>query len=133
MSSILDTNILLVSIPTKSPYRKIFDNVLSGKILLLISNDILSEYEEILSKKSNVAVAKNVIELFLSLKNVEFVEPFYKWNLIQRDKDDNKFVDCAIAGNADYIVSNDRHFHSLKNINFPIVPVINLEKFLKLL
>ncbi len=118
MSSILDTNILLVSIPTKSPYRKIFDNVLSGKILLLISNDILSEYEEILSKKSNVAVAKNVIELFLSLKNVEFVEPFYKWNLIQRDKDDNKFVDCAIAGNADYIVSNDRHFHSLKNSNY---------------
>ncbi len=45
------------------------------------------------------------------------------------DKDDNKFVDLAIAVGADYLVSNDKHFDILKSIDFPKVQVINLEEF----
>ena len=44
-------------------------------------------------------------------------------NLIQLDSDDNKFVDCCITANAQYIVSNDRHFDILKHIEFPHVNV----------
>ena len=44
-------------------------------------------------------------------------------NLIQSDSDDNKFVDCCITANAQYIVSNDRHFDILKHIEFPHVNV----------
>ncbi|MBC8180569.1 PIN domain-containing protein [candidate division KSB1 bacterium] len=46
------------------------------------------------------------------------------------DEDDNKFVDCAISSNADFIVTNDRHFNILKNIEFPKVNVINVDDFL---
>ena len=44
-------------------------------------------------------------------------------NLIQSYSDDNKFVDCCITANAQYIVSNDRHFDILKHIEFPHVNV----------
>ena len=44
-------------------------------------------------------------------------------NLIQSDSDDNKFVDCCVTANAQYIVSNDRHFDILKHIEFPHVNV----------
>lgn len=54
-------------------------------------------------------------------------------NLIHADSDDNKFVDCAIAGNADYIVTDDKHFDELKNIDFPKVNIITTEGFLKLI
>ena len=47
--------------------------------------------------------------------------------------DRNKFVDCAIAVSADFIVTNDRHFDILKDIPFPIVDTIKAEDFLILL
>jgi len=51
--------------------------------------------------------------------------------LIIVDKDDNKFVDLAIASDADYIVTNDSHFNSLKEVSFPKVKVITIEDFLQ--
>ena len=111
MKVVLDTNILLVSIPKKSPYRIIFDALLADKFELIISNEILSEYTEIIAQKTNSIVATNISEMLLSLSNVKKNDVFYKWNLIEIDKDDNKFVDCAVAGNADYLVSNDKHFN----------------------
>jgi len=104
MRIVLDTNALLISIPRKSDYRLIFDSLLSGKFSLLVCNEILFEYEEIIAEKANQIVAKNIIEMLLILKNVEKKEIYYKWNLINTDCDDNKFVDCAIAGSADFIV-----------------------------
>jgi len=59
------------------------------------------------------------------------MHPYFHFNLISVDPDDNKFVDCAIIANADYIVSQDAHFNVLKTINFPKVNVIRIEDFLK--
>jgi predicted nucleic acid-binding protein len=55
------------------------------------------------------------------------VTPFYKWDLMVADPDDNKFVDCALNAGADYIVTNDRHFNVLKSLGFPPIKVINIE------
>lgn len=54
---------------------------------------------------------------------------YYKWLLIEKDPDDNKFVDCAIAGDLKFIVSNDKHFKILKEIKFPTVEVITSDEF----
>ncbi len=56
---------------------------------------------------------------------------YYRWNLIKQDTDDNKFVDCAIAANANFIVTNDKHFKGLKNISFRKVEVISADEFLQ--
>lgn len=130
MRIILDTNVLLVSIPTRSKYRPIFNSLLNGGFELAISNDILSEYIEIIEQKTNTTIAKNIAELQLNLDNVLKVDVYFKWNLIQTDYDDNKFVDCAIAGKADYIVTNDKHFKVLKDIDFPPVKIISINKLL---
>ena len=61
--------------------------------------------------------------------NTLIVIPYYKWNLITADPDDNKFVDCALNAGADCIVTNDRHFNVLKDINFPKVNVIDIDTF----
>ncbi|MDR1951266.1 MAG: PIN domain-containing protein, partial [Bacteroidales bacterium] len=57
------------------------------------------------------------------------INPRYKWNLITVDTDDNKFVDCALNAGADYIVTNDRHFNVLKDIEFPKINVIDIDTF----
>lgn len=131
MRLVLDTNSLLVSIGRKSKYRPIFDALLDGKIRLLISNDIINEYVEKIAEKTNHIVAENISNLLLRSPDVEKVEIFFKWSIIDRDADDNKFVDCALNGQADYLVTDDKHFNILKKIGFPPVNVIRTVDFLE--
>lgn len=133
MRIVLDTNVLLISIPVKSSYRYIFDCIKSGKISLLVSNEILSEYEEKIGEKTLPEIAQNVIRLLLNLPNTEKTEVYYRWNLIVKDPDDNKYVDCAVAGNAEYLVSDDSDFRILKHIEFPKLQLLTSDEFLSLL
>lgn len=130
---VLDTNCLLMSIPKISPYRRIWDDFLGGKIVLCVTNEIIEEYLEILSQKTTPIIASNIVSILLSQKNVEFVTPYYKLHLIQADEDDNKFVDCAFVSGASCIVSNYAHFNILKEINFPKIFVLRIKEFLDLL
>jgi predicted nucleic acid-binding protein len=50
--------------------------------------------------------------------------------LITQYPDDNKFVDCAIIANADYVVSEDSHFNEFKDIPFPQVNVLKINEFM---
>ncbi len=129
----MDTNILIVSIPKRSKYRPIFDGLLNGDYELVISNEILNEYVEILEMKANEIVANNIAEALLNLRNVIQKEAHFKWRLIEKDYDDNKYVDCAVIGNVDYLVTNDRHFNVLKDIPFPPLVVKSCEEFLAIL
>jgi predicted nucleic acid-binding protein len=69
----------------------------------------------------------------LGLGNVIKTEIYFRWNLISVDYDDNKFVDCAISAGAKCIVSNDKHFKILKEIDFPKLEVITDDEFLSLI
>ncbi len=126
---ILDTNVLLVSISSKSPYHWIFEKLIEGAFDLGITSEILLEYEEIIASKYSVAVAKDVIRTLLVLPNVYPVTVYYNWNLIAADSDDNKFVDCAVSFNANGIVTQDKHFNILRTIDFPKVNVLSVAEF----
>jgi len=95
----------------------------------IISNEILLEYEEKLSEFYSERTASLVTNILLTAANVFQEEPFYKWNLITDDPDDNKFADLAIAANVNYLVTNDKHFNVLKDLPFPTVQVVTLEEF----
>lgn len=130
---VLDTNVLLVSISSKSKYHWIFKELLEHGYELFITNEILTEYEEIISQKYSPKVAKNVIRTLLLMPNIYKVDIYYNWNLIIKDTDDNKFVDCAIAANAHVLVTQDRHFDVLEKIVFPKVSVMSVEEFKEIL
>ena len=100
---------------------------------MCVSTDILEEYAEKLTEKMSVEVASNVIHLILESENVELINPYFSLHLIEADHDDDKFVDCAFAANATYIVSDDSHFDVLKEIQFPKLLVLKLIKFLEIL
>ena len=113
---VLDTNCLLASISSKSENYRIWKDFQQGRFVLCVSNEILEEYEEIIAEKANAVVAGNIINAIVESEFVEFIDPQFRFGLITSDKDDNKFVDCAIAANATYIVSEDKHFDVLKEI-----------------
>jgi uncharacterized protein len=49
------------------------------------------------------------------------------------DPDDNKFVDCSFAGNAYFLVTDDKHYNIIKSISFPSINIIGLDEFKKIL
>ena len=130
---VLDTNCLLQSLPSKSPYHRIWTDVLCGTICLCVHTEILDEYEEILSQKINSEVATNVVEAIARLHTTVYQEIYVHFNLIRDDADDNKFADCAVASGAEFIVTNDKHYNVLKRTPWPDVNVLNIKEFIKVL
>ena len=130
-SIVIDTNALIMAISSRNVYHKIWQSFLAGDFWLCISNEILEEYAEVIARNIGVNVARYVIYTIMERKNVRQISPSYKWNLIQADLDDNKFVDCAIAANAKFIVTEDHHFDVLKDIPFPHADVVSVDDFLK--
>ena len=122
---VLDTNIILVSISSKSKYHKIFTSLLDGNFNLCVTNEILLEYEEIITQRFNKSVAINTIRALLLLPNVKLVTPYFKWQLI-KDIDDNKFVDCYVASNSSILVTNDKDFDILSTIKFPKIKIVDI-------
>ncbi len=126
---VVDTNVLLVSISSFSKYHWIYQLIIRKEIEVFITNEILTEYFEIISKKFDLKTAKSVIRALIELDNVNRIQIYFNFNLIKNDPDDNKFVDCAISSNADFLLTNDRDFNILKKTAFPKVNVINIEEF----
>ena len=130
---VLDTNCLLQALPSNSPFHRIWTEVLEGRICLCANTDILEEYEEILAIKTTPEIARNIVEAIANLSTTVFQNTYVHFELLPADSDDNKFVDCAIASDAEYIVTNDKHFNPLKEIPWPKVEIIKIAEFIKLI
>lgn len=133
MKLVIDTNVLVASLSSRSIFHWLIDALLDELFEIFISNEVLLEYEEVLKKKYPDAVAENFIKALNELPNVHKVEVYYQWKLITSDPDDDKFVDLAIACRADYIITNDKHFNALKDLSFPVVALLKIDELNTLL
>jgi len=128
IKTVIDTNIIVSALSTKSIYHWLIELLLDEQIELYVTEEILLEYEEVLKSKYSERVASNFLIALRELPNVHYSHVYFKWNLIS-DPDDNKFVDCYIASGAHYLISHDAHFSVLKSIMFPRVNIVKLEDF----
>ncbi len=112
---VLDTNVLVQSIPSRGRFRPILEGFDVGRFLMVVSHEILIEYEEILRAIGGPS-AWSAFESLLEFReeHVRRVEPTYFWRAIVHDPDDNTFVDAAVAGDAEWIVTEDTHFQALE-------------------
>ena len=88
-----------------------------------------AKYEEIISSKTTAEIGNNVVEAIAHLSTTIFQDTYVHFGLIEEDPDDNKFVDCAIAADAEYVVTNDAHFRVLETIAWPKVAIITIKEF----
>ena len=127
---VLDTNCLIMAISARNEYHQVWQAFLDGKYIMCVTNEIIEEYSEVISRNISPFLSELVISAIINRKNVLMKSPSYAFHLIEADVDNNKFVDCAIISNAKYIVTNDHHFDVLRSIPFPKVDVVNLNRFL---
>ena len=125
---VIDTNVLLVCVSNKSPLHWIYRSFRAGAYELCVTTEILAEYAEVLERHMGPVVSQDILDSLGTRRNLVEIEPTYRFNLL-RDPDDNKFVGCAIAANAVCLVSHDRDFLPLRDIEFPKVAVVDTEGF----
>jgi putative PIN family toxin of toxin-antitoxin system len=129
---VIDTNVMLVCVSDRSPLHWIFRSFRAGAFEWCVTTEILAEYAEIVERHMGPTRSRDALDALLSQPNLIKIGPTYRFNLLN-DPDDNKFVDCAIAANALCIVSHDRDFLPLREIEFPKVAVVDTVGFRKLL
>ena len=129
MIIVIDTNALLQIFSPRSKTPEIVDALINGQLSWAVGNEVLSEYEEMVCERSGAArwqQVERVIQLLhLRHQNIIWTEPAYRYQVISADADDNKFTDCAITANADYVITNDKDFGPLANAGYrpqPIAP-----------
>jgi uncharacterized protein len=135
MKVVIDTNGFLSAIPLRGKNKWLYHAFMDERFTWVVSNEIISEYSEVISEKFNENTANFVLSSLLSAINHQRFEPSYKWQLVEKDPDDNKYVDCAIGVNADYLVSDDKHIRNLLKIPnlFPPVPIVTFREFKSIL
>lgn len=131
MRIVLDTNCLIQSVSPRSKYHAVWESFVSGENRLCITNEIIEEYIEIFQKLVGYEVSEYIVKTIINSPFTEFFTPYYHFELIKADPDDNKFVDCAIVARARYVVTNDHHYDVLKEIPFPKVQIISIQDFMK--
>ncbi|HEY5297025.1 MAG TPA: putative toxin-antitoxin system toxin component, PIN family [Verrucomicrobiae bacterium] len=127
MTVCLDTGVFLQIFGRKQPFHPILRALLDGRLTLAVSTEILLEYQEIITRLSGAERWRDVaalLELLAQLHgNIRHVEPQFRFNVISIDPDDNKFCDCAIASEANFVVAEDNHFDVLKSAGYKSKPV----------
>ena len=92
------------------------------QMTLAVSTEILLEYQEIITRLSGAERWHDAVALLELLEqihgNIRRVNPQFRFNIISVDPDDNKFCDCAIAAEADFVVTEDNHFDALKTAGY---------------
>ena len=131
MKVVIDTNIMFAGLASASPYFALVEGIYTQTLTLLVSTPILLEYEEILREVYSESVLQYFFDFLHISDNILFVNPTYRFQLPFEDADDQKFVDCAVCGQADFLITNDRHFRRLRDLPFPCVVVITGKEFIR--
>ncbi len=122
MTVCIDSNVLLGMFTASHAHRPILDAWLQKLFMWAVSTETLLEYEEIMQM---AATAHG---------NLHLVSPTYRFHLITDDPDDDKFTDCAITSDADWLITSDGHFGRLVGSGYkpqPITPKDFINRFLK--
>lgn len=137
MRTVVDTNVLLSGFISRKSYpAKVVDNWVGKGFKPVVSGEIIQEYCHVFvrdkfSVLGSVEERLNLIDRMLSFDHVVLVSPKEKICLIRDDPKDNIFIECATAGECDFIVSGDQHLLGLKEYNN--IKIVTAKEFVKLL
>jgi putative PIN family toxin of toxin-antitoxin system len=115
MRVVLDANIFVSSFFWGGKPKKVFDRIRKKIDNLYVSEEILAEIEDVIYRPKFIKEKSEKDEYMKTIRETgRKVTPQKLTGKGSRDKTDNKYIECAIAGNVDYIISGDVHLLELK-------------------
>jgi putative PIN family toxin of toxin-antitoxin system len=131
MRIVLDANILISAFFWGGNPRKVLERVIAQKDELFISKFILEETENVMSRPKFHANKEDIDYFINSLEEIgNKIIPKKLKKYGSRDKTDNKYIECGLTANADYIISGDIHLLEIKK--YGNIKIINAKDYLDL-
>lgn len=131
MKVVIDTNVFISSFFKHSINpRKIIDLWKIGKLDVCLTKEIIGEYLEVLMRLglAGEPELQEFIRIFERKENILYFNMVQKIDLEIDDSDDLKFIECTVAGKANYIISGDKHLLNLKE--YDGIQIISPSEFL---
>lgn len=117
MTVCIDSNVVLGMFTAHHAHRPIVEAWLHKAFVWAVSTEILLEYEGIMLREGGSAKVAKMLQIMqmaaAALGNLRLVPPTYRFRLITNGPDENKFADCAVTEEADWLITGDGHFSSL--------------------
>jgi uncharacterized protein len=127
---VIDTNVYISAIFWGGKPRKVLELGRNGHISIFTSSEIQTEIETKLKTKFGIE-EREVAQILLDYAMFTLpIKPLEKISVIDADPDDDKFIECAVAAKAGYIVSGDKHLLDLKN--YRGIQIIKAAHFLEI-
>ena len=126
---VLDTNIFISAVFWEGKPYIVVKKAINQDTIVFISNYIIDEIRKVLVRDFNLEKQEidDIVNAVLYFTHL--IEPKESVTVIKDDPKDDKILDCALACNADFIVSQDNHLLNLKS--FRNVKIVSPEEFLK--
>jgi putative PIN family toxin of toxin-antitoxin system len=128
---VIDTNVFVSSFFGGKP-RKIIDLWKNGEITLCLSRPIVDEYVAVLQRLGleDERELEELLRLFALGFHIVFASNTPELHLIEQDPDDDKFIECAVALGAEYIISGDKRLVAIQD--YMGIKIVNPNTFLKM-
>lgn len=111
---VINTNVYISGIFWAGPSREVLDLARAGIIEVYTSQEILDELKEKLTKKFNLDPEEADFFVFDMMTFTRQVTIQKKMVVVKEDPEDDKFIECVVECEADYLVSGDKHLLDLK-------------------
>jgi putative PIN family toxin of toxin-antitoxin system len=112
MKIVVDTNVLVAAAyNARSASRRIIDAVGEGRVVLIVSPAVLAEYDFIVARAVRSSAQRSRIAEVIERARV--AHPTSSPRVVPDDPQDDKFLAAALAGEAEVVVTNDRHILEL--------------------
>lgn len=129
MRVVADTNVLISALLFGGLPGNFLDLALGRKLTLITSRQLLDELNEKLRGKFAIS-ERDTQAIRAKLEgNASVFDPDFVLNAVPSDPDDNRVLECAVAGKADFIVSGDRHL--LQLYSYEGIAILTVRKFLE--
>lgn len=137
MRAVIDTNVLISGFISRESYpAKLVDGWVEKRFEPVVSEEIIREYREVFARDRFSALGSveerlKLLDTLLSFEHVVLVSPQERICMVKDDPGDDIFLECAAAGECEFIISGDQHLLKLKQ--YKNIKVITAKEFIELL
>lgn len=127
MTVVLDTNVMIRMFGKESPLRRLVEAISYGEIQEALSPAIWLEYEEVCLRMRSPGHWEKLQKLFHLVSSTHdtiiHTTPDFRFSTITADPDDNAFADCAITAHADFVLTDDSDYRTMRNTGYKPQPM----------
>ena len=137
MRAVIDTNVLISGFISRESYpAKLVDGWVEKRFEPVVSEEIIREYREVFARDRFSALGSveerlKLLGTLLSFEHVVLVNPQERICMVKDDPGDDIFLECAAAGECEFIISGDQHLLKLKQ--YKNIKAITAKEFIELL